>query len=135
MSDSIFHNSIIDNNFITNTETDLYEESTKNLSNILNSLKTNDSNFFWEIKNIQIDFTISVTDISDMFNCCSSLISLPDISRWDTSKVNDMSNIFDSCSSLISLPDISRWDTSKVNDMSNMFYSCSSLISLPDLSK
>ena len=39
------------------------------------------------------------------------------------------------CKSLISLPDISKWNTKDVTDMSYMFYNCSSLSSLPDISK
>jgi len=35
-----------------------------------------------------------------MFNGCSSLISLPDISKWDTKNVN-MSNMFDKCHNLL----------------------------------
>ena len=41
-----------------------------------------------------------------MFSYCSSLISLPDISKW---KVNKMMFIFSFFSSLKSLPDISNW--------------------------
>ena len=55
-----------------------------------------------------------ITNMSYMFSECSSLISLPDISEWDTSNINDMSHIFENCSSLISLPDISKWNTSNV---------------------
>ena len=40
---------------------------------------------------------------------CESLISLPDISEWDTSNVNYMSFMFEGCNSLKSLPDISKW--------------------------
>ena len=32
-----------------------------------------------------------------------------------------MSDIFDGCTSLKSLPDISKWDTKNVNNMSQMF--------------
>ena len=32
-----------------------------------------------------------------MFNECESLISLPDISQWNTSNVTDMSYMFDGC--------------------------------------
>ena len=32
-----------------------------------------------------------------------------------------MSSMFFNCTSLISLPDISRWDTKNVTDMRNMF--------------
>ena len=45
-----------------------------------------------------------------------------------------MSGLFFNCSSLISVPDISKWNTNNVNDMNSMFYECSSLISLPDMS-
>ena len=56
-----------------------------------------------------------------MFSYCSSLQSLPDISKWDTKNVTNMSYMFDNCSSLQSLPDISEWDTKNVTNMSDMF--------------
>ena len=59
--------------------------------------------------------------MSDIFNGCRSLKSLPDISKWDTKNVTDMSEMFYWCTSLNSLPDISKWDTKNVNDMSWMF--------------
>ena len=40
-------------------------------------------------------------------------------------KVTDMSEMFYECSSLLSLPDISKWNTKKVTNMSKMFYECS----------
>ena len=46
-----------------------------------------------------------------MFCNCSSLISLPDISKWNTKNVLAMCEMFKDCSSLTSLPDISKWDT------------------------
>ena len=66
-----------------------------------------------------------------MFDNCSSLLSLPDISKWNTINVNDMSSIFYNCSLLISLPDISKWNSDNLTDMSAMFSYCSSLLSLP----
>ena len=54
-----------------------------------------------------------------MFYNCSSLKSLPDISKWNTNKVIDMSDMFYNCSSLKSLPDISKWNT---KNMTNMFF-------------
>ena len=74
-------------------------------------------------------------DISYMFTKCYSLMSLPDISKWNTSNISKMSNIFWGCKALISLPDISKWDTSKVTNMKSMFSQCNSLMSLPDISK
>ena len=79
--------------------------------------------------------TNNVTDMSGMFYNCSSLLSLPDISKWNTNNVTDMSWMFYNCSSLLTLPDISKWNTNNVTDMSGMFYNCSSLLTLPDISK
>ena len=66
-----------------------------------------------------------------MFGGCSSLLSLPDISKWNTNNVTNMSGLFSKCSSLISLSDISKWDIKHVNNMSYMFNGCSSLSSFP----
>ena len=43
--------------------------------------------------------------------------------------------LFDGCSSLKELPDISKWNTNNVTNMSYLFYDCSSLKELPDISK
>ena len=63
-----------------------------------------------------------------MFSRCSSLSSLPDISKWITNKVTNISYMFYGCSSLSSLPDISKWNTYNVNYMDNMLYGCSNTI-------
>ena len=42
-----------------------------------------------------------------------------------------MSEMFYYCSSLSSLPDISKWDTSNVTNMSFMFYGCKSSLNIP----
>ena len=49
--------------------------------------------------------------------------------------ITNMSYMFDGCSSLLSLPDISKWNTNNVTNMNYMFYACESLSSLPDISK
>ena len=46
-----------------------------------------------------------------------------------------MDNLFYYCTSLLSLSDISKWNTINVTDMSGIFNNCKSLLSLPDLSK
>ena len=79
--------------------------------------------------------TNNITNMSYIFNGCSSLSSLPDISKWNTNNITNMSYMFNGCSSLSSLPDISKWDTSNVTNMSCIFNGCSSLSSLPDISK
>ncbi len=53
-------------------------------------------------------------DMNHLFNNCTSLITLPDISKWKTSKVMNMNYMFYSCVNLIKLPDISKWDVSNV---------------------
>ncbi len=43
-----------------------------------------------------------------MFNGCSSLSFLPDISKWKIKNQIKIERIFDGCKSVISLPDISK---------------------------
>ena len=68
-----------------------------------------------------------------MFDRCSSLVELPDISIWNTKQITNMSNLFCGCSSLKYLPDISKWDISNVNNIYGMFGECSSIEILPDI--
>ena len=84
-------------------------------------------------KNYLIKFN-GLTNMSHIFEGCQSLISLPDLSIWNTTNVNKMNSIFQHCKSLLSLPDISKWNIQNVQDISNLFYGCHSLISLPDIS-
>ena len=72
--------------------------------------------------------TGNVTNMSWMFNECSSLSSL-DLSTFNTSSVTNMNGMFADCSSLSSL-DLSTFDTSSVTNMNGMFADCSSLSSL-----
>ena len=76
----------------------------------------------------------NINAFTEMFYGCILLKSLPDLSKWDTSKVTDMSGMFIYCHSLTSFPGISNWDTSNVTNMSGMFGHCLSLKSLPDIS-
>ena len=68
-----------------------------------------------------------------MFYGCSSLSSLPDISKWNTNNVNYMSNIFKGCSSLSSLPAISKWNTNNVKNIYHSFYGCFNNISFKNI--
>ena len=56
---------------------------------------------------------------------CSSLTSLPDLSKWDINNVKYMASFFQNCSSLLYIPDISKWieDDRKIN-ISNIFKDC-----------
>ena len=62
-----------------------------------------------------------------MFENCTLLSSL-DLSHFVTSKVTDMSSLFNKCSSLKKL--ILKFNTEKVQRMDYMFGSCTSLNSL-----
>ena len=61
-----------------------------------------------------------------MFYCCSSLSSLPDISKWNTNNVTNMSKMFSGCSNLSEL-NLSSFNTNNVTDMNGMFSGCSNL--------
>ena len=116
----------------------------KNNSNILKIIykkKEYDLTEEFDIENtktyplkIKLKGIINITNLSCMFYECNNLLSIPNISNWNTIKVIDMSFLFYNCYLLESLPDISKWNTSNVKDMSFMFYGCSSLTSLPNIS-
>ena len=95
----------------------IYEEEYYELSEYL-ELNNIGNNKILEIKLIGIN---NVINASYMFCGCESLISLPDISKWNTNNVTDMNKMFYECESLISLPDISNWNTNNVIDMKSLF--------------
>ena len=47
--------------------------------------------------------------------------------------IKNMSFMFCGCLSLLSLPDISKWNTNSVTNMVGIFFGCSSLTELPDI--
>lgn len=80
---------------------------------------------FKEIPEI-FDFD-GVIDMSNMFNNCGSLTSIPEL---DTSNVTDMSSMFYYCRKLQTIPEL---DTSNVSNMSQMFYYCQDLQAIPPI--
>ena len=83
---------------------------------------------------IKLKGITNIINAADMFDNCKSLLSLPDIDKWDTSNITNMAWMFSNCS-LLSLPNISKWNISNVTNMNHMFYGCSLLESLPDISE
>ena len=75
--------------------------------------------------------TSNATDMTLMFYNCKNLTSL-DVSSFNTSKVTRMRNTFGYLENISSL-DVSLFDTSKVTSMEQMFLNCSKLTSI-DLS-
>ena len=96
--------------------------------------KFNNRNRNKKILSIKLKGISNLTNIYYLFRDCDTLISLPDIDKWNTKNITDMSYIFCNCKSLISLSGISKWNTDKVTTMNRMFTNCKSLISLPDIS-
>ena len=76
---------------------------------------------------ISYNDTSNVTDMSNMFNYCESLTTIP---LLDTSKVTNMRNMFNYCRELITIPLL---DTSKVTNMQSMFSFCRQLTTIPQL--
>ena len=52
-----------------------------------------------------------------MFEQCYSLVSLPNLPKWNLFNVADMSYMFKGCNSLISLPDTSKWKTENITEV------------------
>ena len=70
-----------------------------------------------------------------MFYSCSSLISLPDISKWNIKNINKLNSIFENCSLLTFIPNISKWKFNNRIKINNIFKGCNSLLIIPDISK
>ena len=74
---------------------------------------------------LKYDDTSNCTNMSYMFDYCSTLTTIPLI---DTSNCTNMSYMFYYCSTLTTIPLI---DTSGVTDMQYMFYKCTNLTTIP----
>ena len=64
--------------------------------------------------------------MAGLFQGCSSLQSLPNISKWKTSKVENMNDLFNGCVNLKEIR-ISDWDIPSVESMNSMFKDCLNL--------
>ena len=120
-----------------------FVENNKDKSRIIINGEEKELNSFYNFENmndnelfeIKLKGIKNIIDMSYMFSDCTSLISLPDISEWNTININNMSHMFDGCKLLSNLSDISKWNTNNVTDMSYMFKDCESLLRLPDFTK
>ena len=107
----------------------LFDESFANCTSI-----TSTQYWFTGMKNLDyiggLEYlnTSNVTDMSYMFDSCSSLTNL-DVSHFNTANVTNMYCMFFNCSSLTSL-DVSNFNTANVTVMQSMFWNCSGLTSL-----
>ena len=62
-------------------------------------IKNNNKNLEIKIKRIE-----NAIYMSSMFEGCSSLSNLPDISKWNTNNVTSMYDMFSGCSNLLNIP-------------------------------
>ena len=127
--------SLLGDKFIYNNKNNfqlLINEKSIDIKKIYNKKKIKFNKDTLEVK---LKILSTLTDMSYMFNNCSSIISISDIHRINTSNVTNMSYFFCNCNSLKTFADISYWDTSCVTNMKYMFGECGSLEKLPDISK
>ena len=107
---------------------DTFKQNSDNESNKTNIIFKSENNSL-PISTIPKDSNYLSNDIISEVNKDNCISSKP------TLKSINMSYMFYECSSLISLPDLSKWNITKVKNMSYMFWGCNSLISLPDIFK
>ena len=118
----------------------IYSVTTNKINKYLISLeaikssKRNDTIKF-DDKNYYNSNNIFITNLSDMFNGCTSLKSISFTSKWNTINTTNISRIFENCYSLNTISDISEWKTDNCYDMNGVFSECKSLLSIPDISK
>ena len=66
-----------------------------------------------------------------MFNECSSLASLPDISKWIIDKVKYMGFMLNGCFSLVSVQNMKKWDISNI-DINYISFNCFNSMYVPE---
>ena len=66
-------------------------------------------------------------NLFEIFMDCKQLISLPDLSKWDTSQVTNIENLFNGCSSLTSINCIYGWNTKNIVKMNGFIRDCKKL--------
>ena len=87
------------------------------------------------VKNMSNWDTINVINMKSMFHLCKKLKSLDNLSELKVDNVTNFSYMFYGCNSLTNIEDISKWNTYKAIDISYLFFDCISLKILPDISK
>ena len=109
-------------------------QNVKTVNIVDNIIPTSTSYWFYNFENLTSINNIAnlntsrVTKMNEMFNKCSSLVSL-DLRTFNTGNVTSMINMFCDCRGLTSL-NVTSFNTSKVTNMQGMFARCHSLTSL-----
>ena len=87
-----------------------------------------------DISSLQNWNTQQVTTMSGMFRGCTTLTDISSLQNWNINKDITLSYMFDSCTSLSDITSLENWNTSKVTLMNRMFRGCTSLVDLSPLS-
>ena len=75
----------------------------------------------------------SLTDTTEMFYECETLVDISDLSNFNMSNVTNASNMFSFCSQLESIEALRFWDMRNVKNVSGMFTGCTMLTSIDPL--
>ena len=70
--------------------------------------------------------------MSYSFYHCESLLTLPDISTWNTDNLFYCNNLFSKCLSLAFLPKVDIWNTPSILDANNMFTENINCVKIPN---
>ena len=101
------------------------------LTNLSNMFKNCDSLInIGELKNLNV---VEVTDFSSMFSNCSSLSDIIALKRWNVSKGINFSGMFNKCTKLSDINSLENWNFSNCKYLSSMFSNCSSLSDIKPL--
>ena len=92
-------------------------------------MKNNKGNCVLKYENdFQLKENLDVKNISNKEK--SVIIKLKRIN-----KITNANNMFEECSSLVSIHDITKWDYSKITESNNMFKGCSPSLKIPNIFK
>tara|TARA_Y100000389_G_scaffold171145_1_gene178639 strand:- start:210 stop:1931 length:1722 start_codon:yes stop_codon:yes gene_type:complete len=83
--------------------------------------------FYKGLKEFEYIGTNNVTNVSHMFNTCSSLVK---VGSFDTSNIQNLTNLFNGCTNLIEVP---QFDLSSATDITYMFNNCANLYKVPKM--
>ena len=73
---------------------------------------------------VEIILKETLTDTSEMFYDCESLVDISDLGNLNMSNVTDAHNMFSFCTQLDSIEPLRNWDMSNVKNTSGMFTGC-----------
>ena len=70
-----------------------------------------------KIYKIKIKFLDNIININSMFKDCDLLTSVQNLQNLNTKYLKSIKNLFDGCSSLLFIDDISNWNINNINDI------------------